>query len=145
MTQRTYPRLDLATEQLEMALSLFLEQRSYASAITLAGAAEEILGKELVRQGRQSVLDWKIDQMGLFHELLHGKNFDRKKVVAEENRVRDALKHFSETSDSNVTVDLQDAACWLLVRACENSRRLNLTVSRIDEFENWFYEHVVGV
>lgn len=42
MAEKTYERLVLAKGQLDTALDLFLEQRNFASAITLAGAAEEI-------------------------------------------------------------------------------------------------------
>ena len=34
----------------------------------------------------------------------------------------------------------------MIVRACDNSDRLGLPrTARMREFENWFYEHVVGV
>ena len=128
-----------------MALSLFIEKQSYASAITLAGAAEEVLGKEMVRRGQQPVLDWKFDQMGLVHELFHGKPLDRAKFMTEENLIRNALKHFDDMSSPHLTVDLEDAACWMLVRACENARRLGLNITNWWEFDNWFYENVVGI
>jgi hypothetical protein len=47
VADQTYNRVDLAAEQLDVALSLFLENQSLVSALTLAGAAEEILGKAL--------------------------------------------------------------------------------------------------
>jgi hypothetical protein len=47
MAKQSYQRIDLATEQLDVALELFLSRRSFVSALTLAGAAEEILGKAL--------------------------------------------------------------------------------------------------
>ncbi|WP_236674443.1 hypothetical protein [Paraburkholderia hospita] len=40
MTSQTCHRIDLAREQLEMALDAFLERHRFASAITLASAAE---------------------------------------------------------------------------------------------------------
>jgi len=57
MSDRTYNRLDLASEQLAVALSLFLDKQSYAATITLAGAAEEVFGVELRRRGGHPVLD----------------------------------------------------------------------------------------
>ncbi|MBL0010924.1 MAG: hypothetical protein IPP22_07905 [Nitrosomonas sp.] len=59
MTEQTYIQIDLAKEQLEVALSLFLDNACYAAVITLAGAAEEIFGKTLKRYGKEAVLDWK--------------------------------------------------------------------------------------
>ncbi len=145
MVKHTYTRVDLAKEQLEVALSLFLDQNSYAATITLAGAAEEILGKELVHQKKQPVLEWKFDQMGIFHKLLHGKDLTHTAFFAEENRIRNALKHFDKTEDSVLVADLADAACWLLVRACENAQRLGIELGRFQEFDNWFYENMAGI
>ena len=44
MTSQICHRVDLAREQLEMALAAFLERQRFASAITLASAAERVLG-----------------------------------------------------------------------------------------------------
>jgi hypothetical protein len=38
-------KTDAAVEQLDWAIRLFLDHQAYRSAVTLAGAAEEILGK----------------------------------------------------------------------------------------------------
>jgi len=145
MTEQTYSRLDLAQEQLDVALDLFLENKSYASSITLAGAAEEIFGKELLRQGKTPVLDWKFDQMGVVHQLLHGAPLERKHFVKEENRIRNSLKHFDDKDNPQITVDIEDAACWILVRACENALILGMPIDRFEEFNDWFYVNVVGV
>ena len=45
MTSQTCHRIDLAREQLEMALDAFLERHRFASAITPASAAERVLGQ----------------------------------------------------------------------------------------------------
>ena len=145
MSAMTYNRVDLAQEQLEDALVLFLEQKKYASAISLAGAAEEIFGKELIRRGEQNVQDWKFDQMEVFHKLLHGKELEKRKFNEEENRVRNALKHLDEKDSSEITVDLEQAACWMLVRACENARRLGRPIAGFEQFDQWFYQNIVGI
>ena len=46
------PKQRIAEIQLERALKLFLYERDYVSAITLAGAAEEIFGKLLILEGK---------------------------------------------------------------------------------------------
>jgi hypothetical protein len=145
MTEQTYSRLDLAKEQLVVALDLFLEKRSYASSITLAGASEEIFGKELLRQGKTPVLDWKFNQMGVVHQLLHGVPLKRKDFVKEENRIRNSMKHFDEKDNPQIAVDLEEAACWILVRACENASKLDIAIGRFEEFDEWFYKNIVGI
>ena len=45
----------------------------------------------------------------------------------------------------SVTLDLEEAAYSMIVRACDNSDLLGLPrTTKMREFENWFYEHVVG-
>jgi hypothetical protein len=145
MIEQTYSRIDLAKEQLEAALSLFLDHASYASSITLAGAAEEIFGKALTRQGKEAVLDWKLKEMNVVHSLLHGKDIVKNEFFAEENKIRNILKHF-DTSDSDAfSTDLEEAACWILIRACENASRLGVELDRFKDFDNWFYTNIVGV
>lgn len=56
MPTETLNKIDLAIEQLETALFLFLEHKNYVSALTLAGAAEEILGKAAKIKGIENSL-----------------------------------------------------------------------------------------
>lgn len=145
MPTMTYRRLDLAQEQLEVALDLFLEKKSLVAAITLAGAAEEVLGKELQLRGKTPALEWKFEETRIGHNALHRTELDRKVFVKAENRIRNALKHFDATDGPAISVDIEEAACWMLVRACENASRLNLIVRRRDEFDAWFHTEIVGI
>jgi hypothetical protein len=56
MSEGAHNKVNLAIEQLETDLSLFLDERSYVSALTLAGAAEEILGMALRVKGIENSL-----------------------------------------------------------------------------------------
>ena len=145
MTEAIYDRIALAKEQLETALDLFLDQRNYSAAVTLAGAAEEIFGGALTIKGGKSALDSSYESMDEFHRMIHGKTLDKKSFVSQENIARDALKHLQESKGPTITVDLQAAACWMLVRALKNGRVLGLEFERFRDFDNWFYENVVGV
>ncbi|CAN7782384.1 hypothetical protein LJR296_008107 [Cupriavidus necator] len=53
-------KLEVATVQLDAAIRLFLE-RDYLSSLTLAGAAEEILGKLSSRAGLDNAVDFVVD------------------------------------------------------------------------------------
>jgi hypothetical protein len=145
MAKQTCNRIDLAIEQLEDALALFLDHQRHASAITLAGTAERVLGQALRRAGQQAILDWEFDQTDLVHSQLHGQPLPRKVFSDAANRVYNALRHFNEIDAPDFTADLEEAACWMLVRACENARRLGRDLDRFAAFDDWFYEHVVGV
>jgi hypothetical protein len=145
MAEKTYERLTLAKEQLDVALSLFLDHQSYASAITLAGAAEEIFGEALSLRGEQNVLDWSFANTISFHKTFHVMKPEKKEYIDKENLARNALKHLQEDKGPTITVDIEKAACWMLVRTLENAKRLGLEISRNLDFDNWFYENIVGV
>ena len=145
MTSQTCHRIDLAREQLEMALDAFLERHRFASAITLASAAERVMCQALRQAGQPAVLDWKFEAKDLVHTDLHGKAPDKGAFTDAENRVSNALRYFDKTSAPDFEADLEEAACWMLVRACENAHRLGLTVQGFDAFNDWFYGHVVAV
>jgi len=140
--EQTYTKLDLATEQLDAAISLFLE-KSFVSALTLAGAAEEVLGKALSNRREQNYLDWKYETFEPIHPILHGAPLSKEAFVRDENR---ALIAVASGSEPSVTLDLEDAAPWMIIRACFNSDRLGLPrTARRREFDNWFDEDVVGL
>ncbi len=146
MTEESFDRLSLAKEQLETALDLFLDCQSLASAITLAGAAEGVFGQALSLQDEAHALDHSYTHAARLHELLHnGSELKRKQYIQYQNRARDALKHLQEEEGSTIKMDLEEAACWILVRALENGQGLGIEFSRFEEFDNWFYENIVGI
>ncbi|WP_186025013.1 MULTISPECIES: hypothetical protein [Burkholderia] len=134
MPAQTYHRIDLALEQLDAALMLFLEHRAFPAVITLAAAAEEVLGKEVNRRGRQVALDRRVNRYAAV---------DRKAAIAEANRVRNALKHFSDYEQPEITADLEETARWMLERACENAYTLELDVPRSAAFGEWYHQTLV--
>lgn len=145
MTTQNCNRIDLAHEQLETAIVVFLERRSFAATITLAAAAELVLGQALRRNGQEAVLDWQFEAEALVHTALHGRPLVRKDFNDAQNRVAKVVRHFDAADEPDFEADLEEAACWMLVRACENAHRLGMTVQGFDEFNDWFYEHIVGV
>ena len=57
MTNKVYTRLELAANQLEAAISLFVAGRDRFSVITLAGAADVILSRLVINAGRENFTD----------------------------------------------------------------------------------------
>ena len=143
MAERNYRRLDLAKEQLDTAIELFLDEKKFSSAITLAGAAEEIFGQALTNKGGKSALHDSYESMADLHRGIHGEEL-KKEYFSKENLARDALKHLQNQEGANITLDLEEAACWMLVRAIHNARELGFLFERQADFENWFYENIVG-
>ncbi|WP_195761775.1 hypothetical protein [Burkholderia pseudomallei] len=134
MPTRTYRRIDLALAQLDAALRLFLECHAFAAVITLAGAAEEILGKEVGRCGLQIARDRRLNGYA---------PRDRKAAADELNRVRNALKHFGDLDEPEFTADLEETARWMLERACENAYQLGLEVPRSAAFGAWYHATLI--
>ena len=145
MSLKRHDRVALAAEQLDCALHLFLNRKSFVSALTLAGAAEEVLGRALTLQQREASLGFAYQSHNWIHEALHGTSLLWKNFSFKENFARNAVKHMRELSDISIEVDIEDAALWMLVRACDNYRRLNLSpTDQMNAFDDWFNEHVIG-
>lgn len=138
MAEQTYDRLTLAKIQLDTALDLFLDQKNYPATVTLSGAAEEIFGRALTNGGGKTALKSAYESIAESHQMLYGEELKEKSFVSHENRARDALKHLQEGNGPTITVDLEIAACWMLVRATQNGKELGLVFERYQEFDNWF-------
>ena len=146
MAEQTYERIELAKEQLDLALDLFLSKRSMVSALTLAGAAEEILGRALTLRGKKTTLEHEHTVIAPVEAFLRREPLTWKVFISEKNRVRNAAKHMGGATDAHVVADLEDEALWMLVRACDNYNRLDLQATpRMQEFDNWFYENVADI
>jgi hypothetical protein len=141
-----HDQVALAAEQLDAAIEMFLTQRSDVSALTLAGAAEEILGRAVKRAGGQNAMQQAYEASALTHRYLHRNELKWQDFADGENYARNAAKHLLRDEDRSVVANLQRAAMWMIVRACANYDRLNLErTDRMRDFDNWFYEYEVGV
>lgn len=115
-----FSKIGAALWQLERAIALFLDEADYACAITLAGAAEEILGKLLNGEDKTNALQQFVD-LCIFVSASVAKDKggapSGRMFVTMANAQRDDLKHITDGSD--VTLMRQDAV-GLLDRAIEN-------------------------
>ncbi|WP_310646505.1 hypothetical protein [Limnohabitans sp.] len=126
MKARFHPRLDVCEHQLNRSIELFLESRDFYSSATLAGAAEEVLGKMLEDSGSKSSSTRKtIALMSSLtpQEIEALKDFAKQKdfstVRDTLNEYRNWLKHFIPELDE-FFIDAESAAAELIERAVEN-------------------------
>ncbi len=119
MPIQTYSKRSIAQAQLESALRLFQAGEDFISVITLAGAAEEILGKLLTSQSRSNSLDSLKQAVAAMHEHLFGEQLESSAVAERANRARNALKHLRAGGDP-VSLDLHEEAVDMLNRAIDN-------------------------
>ncbi len=157
MTVAEHNRLKLASEQLNMAITLFLEGISYVSALTLAGAAEEVFGKALSSQlegNNTNFLDWSFEAAKPLCEWLYRRETlegsrpkgHKKYFIDSMNYAKNSAKHFHNNAGSIVTIDLKDEAMSMITRALYNSDMLGLTKQKeCESFDRWYYENVIGL
>ncbi len=122
MWHRTLTKLDIAEQQLVHAIELFCSGERIISAITLAGAAEEILGKLVVASRRTNALGGEVDYQCEMFESHFGCATDPKIFRDLENNARNELKHLCAGGD--IEIDLEQEAVNLIERAVNNFRML---------------------
>ena len=111
-------KLEIAKRQLEVAAQLYVDGADDLAVITLAGAAEEILGKLLRRTEQKCMADHLVE---LDKKLTGGRPFN---VVSDEvNRARNALKHARDQSEDLVKIEPGEATA-MIGRALLNYVRL---------------------
>lgn len=106
-------KIDAAVDQLNWAIKLFLDHQAYVPAITLAGAAEEIIGQTLGSEAAFNILK----------ERLSAKTSLSPSVVSQMylNRAKNWLKHWQNMKDEEKTeIELQTEAIQYIVRAVTN-------------------------
>lgn len=114
-------KLQIATSQLNTAIALYLKGDDLVSTITLAGAAEEILGKLAAHSGAKTAFDETLDHLCGMYEAAFSEKPDRKAFADLRNRARNEFKHIGLQPD--VDVDLEREAVNMLRRAIENYRK----------------------
>lgn len=120
MNERTYESACIALEQLESALRLYSEEKAYFAAITLAGAAEEILGKLAKHQGKENSIESLKKAACMIHEHLYGEKLEPSVIANRANYARNKLKHVNPGVEPIVTLDAEEEAKDMINRAIDN-------------------------
>lgn len=135
----TVSKSQVAIVQLNEAISLFTQER-FLAALTLAGAAEEILGKLLIRRDELPAIKESTAAIARLRAetglSVMGEASERE-VVDAWNQARNNAKHLIGLEGDSVTFNLCDEAYWMLRRALANSEKLGLQVAGAQDFENW--------
>lgn len=113
----TVSQVQIAETQMRRSLDLF-NQGDYVSAVTLAGAAEEILGKMLESSGEQPAYTSDFKALSKIRAYRGEAAPSGKDVNKLFNAPRNSLKHRAEIE--TVTLDFRQEAINLLVRCVRN-------------------------
>ena len=115
-------KLEIAERQLFHAVELYLAGNQLVAAITLAGAAEEILGKLVKREGKTNALDEKVESLCKVFEFIFKEPANPKEFIELRNNARNQLKHIG--NGETVEINLEDEAVKLLNRAIKNYKKI---------------------
>ena len=116
--KKTYQRFQLAANQLETAIMLFLTKINKLSAITLAGAADVIFCELVNRDKKKNFTD-------LLYEKENGKR-SREEIGTEINNLLyiNALKHFDNGDEEYLELDVDECAVAAILKALANYNML---------------------
>ena len=127
-------KVDIATAQLDTAIQFYLDNSNLISAITLAGAAEEILGNLVKKQGKSNALEDILDILCYIHKAVFEKEPNRKEYARARNGTRNEFKHLC--TGESLEVNLDEEAGKLIDRAIKNYQALFPGIyPRFNEFE----------
>lgn len=138
----------IAEIQILRAIKVLVEDEDPVSAITLAGAAEEIIGKKLRDKGKRCAFDHAVafgKQVLAFaaEELqIRGRSIEvpaEAELKERVNRTRNELKH--KCTDKPVVAHFPDEAESMIVRALNNYVILYGRPPRQKYVQSW-YEHM---
>ncbi len=128
-------KIDVAVNQLDWAIKLFLDHQAFVPAITLAGAAEEIVGQAVASDSAFQALKKNLSEKSGLPE----------KLVSQDllNKVKNWFKHWGEMRDEeSIEIDLETEAIQYLLRAITNLVTYDKTFTReTPRFLDWLNEN----
>ena len=130
----------LAREQLEDGLSLLAEGR-YISALTLLGAAEEILARLVEETGGGHFLDDMWVGINEWNRSQGGQDVSKTFVYRHFNEPRNSVKHHTPGTGSTVSIFKVAAAAMMARRATSAADVLKLKYKNRGIYESWLAEN----
>jgi hypothetical protein len=130
---------EIAQVQLVEAIRLFVNE-NFLCAITLSGAAEEILARIINSTGGLSSVERaakevkKLQEKGVTGVM---GNMSGKHLYNLWNHGRNTVKHHNSKDDESVVMNLFDEAYWMIRRALDNALILEIPVENRLDFERY--------
>jgi len=137
-------KAEIAQVQLTESISLFIEEK-FLCALTLSGAAEEILARLLNAKGQKSVVEESFEQVQKIRETTGLTVMDNKlknEVFNQWNAGRNTVKHHKKNESEIVLINLFDEGYWMIKRALANASSLGISIRNELDFENWCIEKI---
>ena len=110
---------DIALTQLKSAVKMY-RIGDYISCLTLSAAAEEILGKMMLKNKGSNWLKGEVSYLGSIYEYF-GKSIPSEKVLIKKiNKIKNSLKHNDSGENEIIEADFEDEAVLFFVKAVKN-------------------------
>ena len=130
-------KIEVARMQLDTAIDLFLRDADFISALTLAGASEEILGKLLEREGKDSMLK----KLHSWYEETTGESISYGEFAKRTNLARNCLKHATVTEEDELEIYRWESV-QMIMRAMTNYKELTGKPSgTMEKMAEWLREN----
>lgn len=139
MTTIKISKLNVAINQLQMAIDMFLENKDLFCIITLAGAAEEILGHYAIKANEKTMMDLLCTSLSK-KQWSNVSGYDG--ILKEINKPRNSLKHFGSSKTDLIEIDPEESAITMLLRSIGNLYSHDKSCTHnTPAFMNWIYEN----
>lgn len=116
-----HTKLEIATELLQQALSMYYEQKAFFAAIHLAGAVDDLLGAYIRRAGGEpSFTSLVTAALKISKNIISNEESSPKTMRLLINRVKNETKHLDDNKSDVLTCDPESEAKDLLDRAVSN-------------------------
>lgn len=133
----TLHKIDVARTQIDTAIELFLSDKDFLASLTLAGAAEDILGKFLDRKGEKSMLQ----NLHEWYQQTSGDPIEYGEFAKKANFTRNSLKHATNAAEDELEVFRWEAV-QMLMRALYNYKVLvGEPTEKMLAFNSWLQAH----
>ncbi len=131
-------KIDAALNQLDWAIKLFLDHQAFIPAITLAGAAEEIIGEVVFNKTGSS-------SFHILKNKLSKETGLEPKIISQEylNKTKNWMKHWKDLKDNeHEEFDLEINAIQYLIRAIDHLNCFDRSCSsETPRFIKWLTEN----
>ncbi len=112
-------KTEIARHQIDTAIDLFLEDRDFISALTLAGAGEEVTGKLIERAGGKNMLQ----KLHAWYEETTGEEIKFGEFAKNTNFTRNTLKHANNAEEDELELQRWETV-QMIMRAMTNYKEL---------------------
>ena len=112
-------KTEIARHQIDTAIDLFLEDRDFISALTLAGAGEEVTGKLIERAGGKNMLQ----KLHAWYEETTGEEIKFGEFAKNTNFTRNTLKHANNAEEDELELQRWETV-QMRMRAMTNYKEL---------------------